>query len=116
MIEELVARVFQARTVAHREHLKTKSYAKHMALGSFYEDIIGAIDDIVETHQGRYGLITIPTVSDKPVAGIEAYILNESVWIAQNRAKFSDSASVLNLIDGLNEIYLRTSYKLTNLS
>lgn len=115
MIEQLVARVFQARNIAHRDHLKTTSYAQHMALGSFYDDIIEAIDEIVEVYQGRYGVIAIPKIEDKAVGGIAEYIMNEAVWIENNRAKFATCNAVLNLIDGLAAIYLRTNYKLTRL-
>lgn len=40
MIARLIAILFLSREVAHRAHLNTKSYAQHMALGSFYDDII----------------------------------------------------------------------------
>lgn len=116
ILDQLVARVFQARTVAHREHLKTKSYAAHMALGSFYDDIIDAIDAIVEAHQGRYGLLVIPTVEDKPVASIATYLMNEALWIEKNRDKFSDCQAILNLVDTLTAVYLGTLYKLNHLS
>lgn len=116
MIEQLVARVFQARNAAHREHLRTKSYAQHMALGSFYDEIIEAIDEIVEVYQGRYGIITLPPITDKAVSNIATYIMSEAVWIETNRNKFADCTAVQNLIDGLVAIYLRTNYKLTQLS
>ncbi len=115
MIEQLAARVFQARNIAHREHLKTTSFSQHMALGEFYDSIIDAIDEIVEVYQGRYGVITIPKIEDKVVGGIAEYIMNEAVWIENNRAKFATCNAVLNLIDGLAAIYLRTNYKLTRL-
>lgn len=35
MLEELIMRVFAARNAAHLEHWRTKSYAQHVALGSF---------------------------------------------------------------------------------
>jgi hypothetical protein len=115
MIEQLVARVFQARNVAHREHLKTKSYAQHMALGDFYDEIIDAIDEIVEVYQGRYGIITIPEIQDKMVGGIAEYIMSEAIWIENNRNKFATCQAVLNRIDDLTALYLRTNYKLTQL-
>lgn len=116
MIEQLVARVFAARNIAHREHLRTKSYEYHMALGSFYDDIIESIDEIVEVYQGRYGMIKKFTVEDKEVVSIPTYILNEAMWIETNRAKFADCSAVLNLIDGLTAIYLRTNFKLVQLA
>ena len=39
-MEKLIAVLFLTREVAHRLHLKTKTYAHHMALGSLYEDVV----------------------------------------------------------------------------
>ena len=44
MIEQLISRVFYARNLAHFEHWRTKSYSQHKALGSFYDDVIDAVD------------------------------------------------------------------------
>jgi hypothetical protein len=57
MIEELVAKVFRTRNQAHLSHWKTKSYAEHQALGSFYDDIIDTTDKLVEACQGSKGII-----------------------------------------------------------
>jgi hypothetical protein len=116
MIEQLAARVFAARNIVHREHWKTKSYSQHMALGDFYEQVIGVIDEIIEVYQGRYGLIPAFTVADQKVASIETYLLNEAIWIETNRSKFATCSGVLALIDDLIAVYLRTNYKLTHLS
>ena len=46
MIEQLISRVFYARNVAHFEHWRAKgegSYAKHKALGHFYDDIVDCL-------------------------------------------------------------------------
>src|SRR5512135_3202691 len=116
MIEQLAARAFQARNVAHREHLKTRSYAQHVALNEFYDDVIDAIDAVVEVYQGRYGLITIPKIDDVPlVPSIATYILTEATWIENNRDKFAKCQAVLNRIDDLTAVYLRANYKLTHL-
>jgi len=114
-IENLAARVFAARNIAHREHWKTNSIARHEALGEFYDGIVDAIDEIIEVDQGMYGLIGGFEVEDQKVDDIVAFIKGEADWIVQNRDKFSKCQPVLNLIDGLLAIYLRTAYKLTNL-
>lgn len=115
MIEQLIARVFAARNVAHREHLKTRSYAQHVALGSFYEDVICAIDAVVEAYQGRYGLIDIPKIEDPKISNVVSYLKDEAEWIEANRDKFAKCQAVLNLIDELTAVYLRTNYKLIHL-
>ena len=57
MIEQLISRVFYARNLAHYEHWRTKSYAQHQALGSFYDGVIDALDALVEAYQGVNGLV-----------------------------------------------------------
>ena len=53
---EFVARAFAARTAAHLAHLKSRSYAAHMALEGFYEDIIDVADRFCEVYQGLFDL------------------------------------------------------------
>jgi len=115
-IEELISRVFQARNIAHREHLKTDSYAKHMALGQFYDDVIESIDEIIEVHQGRHELIGDFIVKDQLPKNVTAYLIAEAAWIENTRNSFDTCPAVLNLIDGLAAVYLRAVYKLTNLA
>ena len=42
MINDLIARVFEARNVAHLEHWNTGNYAAHRALGDFYDETLSA--------------------------------------------------------------------------
>lgn len=117
-IEQLIARVFSARNAAHRAHLAAKgdgSFAKHMALGDFYDEIIGKIDEIIEIDQGMYGLIGDFSIEDVKPADFAKFVREEAMWIEVNRDKFSKCAATLALIDDLTAIYLRTAYKLTNL-
>jgi len=115
-IEQLVARVFAARNAAHREHIKTKSFAQHMALGSFYDAIIGKVDEIIETDQGMYGLIGDFSVEDVKPTDFAKFVREEAIWMETNREKFSKCAATLALVDELTAIYLQAAYKLTNLA
>jgi len=118
-IEQLIARVFSARNAAHREHLKVKgagSFAAHMALGDFYDEIIGKIDEIIEVDQGMYGLIGEFSIEDVMPTDFSKFVREEAMWIEQNRDKFSKCNATLALIDDLTSIYLRAAYKLTNLA
>lgn len=38
---DFVGTLFLARDVAHSVHLNTRSFAKHSALNSFYDEIVG---------------------------------------------------------------------------
>lgn len=117
MIEQLVSRVFCARDVTHREHLRSNSYSKHMALGDFYDAVIDQIDEIVECYQGEFGLLSDYQIETSPVVNITAWLQSELDWIASNRDGFANgSASIANLIDGLCATYQRAIYKLTYLN
>ena len=54
---DFVGMLFLARDVTHSVHLNTRSYAKHKALGGFYDKVVDLADDFAEAYQGRHGLI-----------------------------------------------------------
>ena len=119
MIEQLIARAFYARNVAHYEHWRasgTGSYAKHQALGSFYDDVIDALDSLVEAHQGAFDLIgnipAPPTGSKDILKLLEA----DAEWIEEHHEEICQgNRAVANLIDGVTGVYLSAIYKLRNL-
>lgn len=118
-MEHLMSLLFLARDLAHREHLKTKSYAQHKALGKFYNDIIENADAIAEAYQGQYGLmknIEILGYTDSKEIIIE--LQAQVKWIKDNRYKICDKedTAIQNLIDTAVETYLSTLYKLRFLS
>ena len=116
MIEQLISRVFYARNLAHFTHWRTKSYAQHKALGNFYDDIIDAIDDLVEGYQGAYGLIgTIPAPADAK-SDCLATLKADAEWIeAHHEDICKGNRAVANLLDNVTTHYLSTIYKLENL-
>lgn len=117
MMEELASRTFAARDVAHREHLRSRSYAQHMALGDFYDSIIDQIDEIVECYQGEFGLLGDYQIETSPVGNITAWLQAEMDWIVSNRdALANGSLSIGNLLDDMTAIYQRAIYKLTYLA
>lgn len=116
MIEQLISRVFYARNLAHFTHWRTKSYSEHKALGKFYDGVIDAIDDLVESYQGAYeliGAIPVPSQMEKDILKcLEA----DAEWIEKNHEKIcKGNRAVANLIDALTSVYLSTIYKLKNL-
>ena len=118
MIEELVARVFRTRNQAHLSHWKTKSYAEHKALGSFYDKVIDLTDKLVEACQGSKGIIGHVDLSckDESVDIINA-LVDDANWISKNRSKVSYGVPAIeNIVDELVGLYLSTIYKLKNLS
>lgn len=116
MIEQLISRVFYARNLAHWSHWRTKSYAQHQALGMFYDDVIDAVDALVEAHQGVHGLVgDIPAPSAKG-SEILPILRSDAEWIEKNHEKICEgNHAIANLIDNVTGVYLRAIYKLENL-
>jgi DNA-binding ferritin-like protein len=119
MIEQLIARVFYARNVAHFEHWRATgegSFAKHMALGSFYEEVIEEIDDLVEAYQGAFKLIGNIPAPETPKGDVLKLLEADAKWIEENHESICQgNRAVANLIDSLTGVYLSTIYKLRNL-
>ena len=112
---EFIGLLFLARDVTHSVHLNTRSYAKHVALGIFYDRIIGAADDFAEAYQGRHGLIgPISLHSAKKTTNVIEFLEDSLKEIEDARYKVCDKedTSLQQLIDNIIEVYLRTLYKL----
>jgi hypothetical protein len=118
-MEHLMSLLFLARDLAHREHLKTKSYAQHKALGNFYNGIIENADAIAEAYQGQYGLMkNLEILGYKDSKEIVIELQAQVKWIKDNRYKIceKDDTPIQNLIDAAVETYLSALYKLRFLS
>jgi hypothetical protein len=53
-VAEFVATLFHSGTITHFQHLQTREYATHKALGKFYPKIVDLADQLAESYQGRY--------------------------------------------------------------
>lgn len=117
MIEDLISRVFWTRNLAHIAHWATGSYAQHQALGSFYDDIIGNLDGIVEAYQGAFTKVKPYTGKLSVPPDLISHLETEVAWIQMHREEIArENSAIENLIDGLCDTYLTTLYKLKNLS
>ena len=125
MMDEMIATLFLSREFAHRRHLAVTgpgSYAAHVALGSFYDDIIERADAIAEAYQGRNGLMDeIPYLDGpkgkKTIAATATWLegeMNKVQGMRYDCCPKSDTA-IQNLIDEAIATYLSVIYKLRNL-
>lgn len=119
MIEELISRVFYTRNVAHWQHWRstgTGSYAKHQALGEFYDGVIDHLDPLVEAYQGAFELVGDIPAPPKAKEDILAHLTQEADWIEEHHEDICQgNRAVANLIDSLTAVYLTAIYKLRNL-
>lgn len=120
MIEELIYRVFETRNEAHIAHWTTSSFAEHKALEDFYDSVLDPLDELVENYQAAFGIIG-PVECEEDEEGEEPGVLDclkdDAKWIQKNRNKITKEIPALqNILDTIVSVYLRTIYKLENLS
>jgi DNA-binding ferritin-like protein len=120
LIGQLVGTLFLSREVAHRAHLAVTgagSFAKHSALGEFYNAIGDHGDTITEAYQGRHGIIEIPYLKYEDEGDIikclEQYM--DDIEELRYGAVDKKDTTIQNLIDDALATYLSTLYKLRHL-
>lgn len=112
---DFVGTLFLARDVAHSVHLNTRSFAKHSALNSFYDEIVDLADKFAEAYQGRHGLIgPISLMSAKKTTNIVEFLEDSLADIEKCRYEVCDKSDtpLQNIIDEVVGLYLSTLYKL----
>jgi hypothetical protein len=113
MIGKLIMELFHARTTAHVLHLKSRSYAQHVALNTFYDEIIDLADTLAEAYQGEYSLIaTYPakyTPYDDPIL-----LMDDLRECVDDCSKEFDAADthLNNICDEIRTLIASTAYKL----
>jgi DNA-binding ferritin-like protein len=112
---DFVGTLFLARDVAHSVHLNTRSFAKHSALNSFYDEVVELADKFAEAYQGRHGLIgPISLMSAKKTSNIIEFLEDSLADIEKMRYEVVEKTdtALQNIIDEIVGLYLSTLYKL----
>jgi len=122
-MERIASMFFHSRTQAHIFHLRVKgtgAFAAHKALNEYYDGIVDLIDGLVETYQGKYGLIEFKEVNnidnDASIENIIKYFTNLCTFLDKERkdTKLQDSW-IQNELDNVAALLYSTKYKLVNL-
>ena len=115
---DMIATLLHSQSQVHIFHWQTKSqssFSEHKALQEYYDGIDGLVDNIVESYQGKYEIITgyktIKTVDYKSTEQVIAYFKELDENIEKNRTSVKESY-IQNQIDGLQELIFSTLYKL----
>ena len=104
-----------ASTAAHFAHLLTPSYAQHIALNTFYDDIIDVADAFAEGFIGRFGKFdAFPNVKESSTDGL-TIVGNLTKWIDANRGVIAENPEIQNDIDAILSLCNSTAYKLREL-
>lgn len=111
---DFVGTLFLARDVAHSVHLSTRSFAKHSALNTFYDEVVELADKFAEAYQGRHGLIGPITMMSAKSSNIVAFLEESLADIEEMRYKVCEKSdtALQNIIDEIVGLYLSTLYKL----
>lgn len=112
---EMMCSVLHSRNQAHVFHLQTQSYAEHIALNTYYDGIIPLFDAIIESYQGKYGIIrtfkSFKIEQYKNGKKTISYFERLLDVIEENRDSVEDSF-IQNQIDTVQELINSTLYKL----
>jgi DNA-binding ferritin-like protein len=112
---QFVGLLFLGRNVAHSVHLNTRSYSKHVALNTFYDEVVDAADKFAEAYQGRNGLIgPIAIPAAKKTTNIIEFLQDQLDEIEKGRYEICEKTDtpIQNIIDEIVGLYLSTLYKL----
>jgi hypothetical protein len=117
-IVNMVSKLLHSRIQTHIFHWQTNSqssFAEHMALGGYYSEIGDKVDGIVESFQGKYGIVkgykSENLENYESVKQLISYFegLNDVIEVSRKSIKES---YIQNQIDTIQELIFSTLYKL----
>lgn len=117
----LVGTLMQSRNQAHIYHLQVTgpgSHAAHLALQAYYEGIIPLIDGLVESYQGKYGILTgyAMSASLREDGNFASYFEALCMFVEKARQGIPQDSFLANQVDTIVELINSTKYKLKFLS
>ena len=115
-IAKAIGIMFLSRTMSHMAHLKTKSYATHIALNDFYDGIIDLADTLIEAAQGQYGILDVPFVNASGNVNDPIGMLQGHLKQLETTMSMVDEDYLMNIFQEIQTLYRSTLYKLVNLS
>lgn len=115
-----ISTLLESRNQAHVFHWQTQgegSDARHRALEAYYDDIVGLMDELVESYQGRYGIL-------RGYKGNAEYLEDQNelkyfealcMYIEKNRGSLPQDSYIQNQVDEIITLIEKTKNKLANL-
>jgi hypothetical protein len=116
VMANFVSTLFHSRTQAHTFHLQTNSFAAHKALNEYYDSIIDLVDSLIESYQGRYGILKgyqgMGDVLEYDENIVVKYFEALCMYVEKNRSLLPQDSYIQNQIDELIALIESTKYKL----
>lgn len=116
--EKMVSHLLHSRNQAHVFHLQTESFAEHMAFQGYYDGIVALVDGLVESYQGKNGIIKKYTSFSLNNYEGNKESINYFKALQKNVESLSSDIKdtyLLNQIDTITELIQSTIYKLSYL-
>ena len=112
-----------SRDQAHVFHWQTVgdgSYAAHKALNDYYDEIPDLTDGLVESYQGKHGIVKGYTPAEKfdeyDTSTVLKYFKALATYVERSYDKLdAKDTYILNQLDNVKELIYSTIYKLENL-
>lgn len=120
VIAEFVGLLLHSATVTHFMHLQAQgegSYAKHIALGDYYDSIVDLVDSLAESIQGAFDEIIAPYPPSFGVPEVDAleYLKSIRTYVRNKRVQMPQDSEIQNEIDSIATLINHTCYKLMQL-
>ncbi len=114
-VAEFVATLFHAGTITHFQHLQTRDYAAHKALGKFYPKIVDLADSLAESYQGRYNtrMKKFPDELHQHKETPIEYLTNLKEFVQEARLEIPQDSELQNIVDEIASLINSTLYLLT---
>lgn len=114
----LVSTLLHSATVTHFMHLSTDSYARHVALATYYDEIVDLADKLAETYMGYEGVKLTQWPKEFHLASDPvAYMEKMAEFVAEVRQVICpDYSPIQNILDSICDLIDSTHYKLKFLS
>ena len=106
------ATLLHSATNTHFFHWSTDSFSKHMALGTYYDEVVDLVDDLVEAYMGCYEQIkTFPSVYHQPKEPLK-YLESLKNFVAEANADLPQKQELINIVAEIQQLIDSTIYKL----
>jgi hypothetical protein len=116
VMANFVSTLFHSRTQAHTFHFQTNSFTAHKALNKYYDSIIDLVDSLIESYQGRYGILKgykgMADVLEYDENVVVKYFEALCMYVEKNRPLLPQDSYIQNQVDEIVALIESTKYKL----
>jgi hypothetical protein len=112
-----IATMLHSATLAHLQHFQVTgpgSYSAHVALNTYYDEIVDLVDSLTESIQGAYDVIIQPYPSMFAVGDSDplTYLTDLRDYVRSERKGLPQDSEIQNEVDNIATLLNHTVYKL----